>query len=282
MILENFDNSIKTEILKYTENMFESDAVIPEEIPDEPFIDTFKDLINEIKSIGIKKALNENFPHGDSDIDFKNEDDVTLEIYKSMAGNIPIFYAKNVNDFEELVRKLIHKGKPVPNIGSIGASFAHGKNLRFIILSNKPYSNVDAKELDLPDKTWKDFSMIIRREHECTHYFTKRFLGSSRNNIHDELIADFAGIVSACGEYKSKWFLRGMGIDEFPKEQPERRFPVYTKELSDGALDAMKQVTIKASNNVEKWFKTAGDLTLLEKILFLSKKNLLELCGLYD
>lgn len=277
MILNKFSDSVKNELLEYTKNRFNNNVQILENIPDEPFIATFEELIQEIDDLGIEKALNENFPHGEKDIKFKSPNDVELKIYKSIAGNIPIFYVKNTEDFEELVVKLIHKGKPVPNIESTGASFAYGKNIKFIILSNKPYSNIDASELGLSEEKWKDLSMIIRREHECTHYFTKRFLGSSKNNIHDELIADFAGIVSAYGQYKSDWFLKGMGIDKFPESQQVKRFPVYTKELSVEALEALKEITVKASKNVEAWFDDNKNLTLLEKILFLTSKSLLEL-----
>lgn len=284
MNLENLSEKAYKEICDYTKNAFKYEEKIPQEIEDEPFIDTFRDLISEINKTNVEDALNNAFAHGDQRIKLKNPEDVTLEIYKSIAGNIPIFYAKNPDDFEELVIKIIHKGKEVPNLKSTGASFAHGKNIRFIILSNKPYSNIDASELGLDDKTWKDYSMIIRREHECTHYFTKRFLGSSRNNIHDELIADFAGIVSACGSYQPKWFLRGMGIDEFPNKQPVRRFPVYTQGLSDEALDALKYITIKAAQNVKKWseLKETKKLSLVDKILFLTSQSLLDLNNLYD
>ena len=85
-------------------------------------------------------------------------------------------------------------------------------NNKFVILSNKPYSNVPAERLGLEEEQWRNFSVIIRREHECTHYFTKRFLGSSRNNLHDELVADFTGIMCAVGEFNAFWLLRTNGF----------------------------------------------------------------------
>lgn len=284
MLLNKLSEKAEEEIRDYTKNVFEVGNNVPQTIEDEPFIETFKSLIDEIKCSNIEDVLNESFPHGEEKISFKNPKGVTLEIYKSIAGNIPIFYAKDPEDFEELVTKIIHKGKVVPNLKSTGASFAHGKNIKFIILSYKPYSNIDASELGLDDQVWKEYSMIIRREHECTHYFTKRFLGSSRNNIHDELLADFAGIVSACDKYYAKWFLRGMGIDEYPNSQPIRRFPVYTQGLSEEALDALKRITIKAAQNVEKWseLNETKKLSLVDKILFLTSQSLLDLSRLYD
>lgn len=271
-------------VLDYTKNKFNTNIEIPTNIHDEPFIEAFEDIIDYSKNVGITKALNEKFPHGDENIIFKNEADISLEIYNSIAGNIPIFYAKNPEDFATLVNKLIYKGKGEQQLESVGASFAHGKNIRFIILSNKPYSNIPAESISLSDDLWKKYSMIIRREHECTHYFTKRFLGSSHNNIHDELIADFAGIVSATnGVYHPDWFLKGMGIDKFPKTQPEGRFPVYTKELiSQDDLDAVKEITINAAYNVKNWSdqENVKKLPLTEKILFLCKNSLLDLCDM--
>lgn len=53
----------------------------------------------------------------------------------------------------------------------------------------------------------------IRLEHECAHYFTRRVLGSMRNNLLDELIADYVGIASAAGGYRAEWFLRFVGLE---------------------------------------------------------------------
>lgn len=35
--------------------------------------------------------------------------------------------------------------------------------------------------------------MLIRRAHECTHFFTKQTYGIAYKNLHDELMADFMG-----------------------------------------------------------------------------------------
>ena len=56
---------------------------------------------------------NDNISYGDSKIVFLNSEDVNLEIYNSLAGKIPIFYARNEVDFKELVKKLIYKGRDI-------------------------------------------------------------------------------------------------------------------------------------------------------------------------
>jgi hypothetical protein len=85
---------------------------------------------------------------------------------------------------------------------------------RFILLSRGPYSDVSASALGLNGEEWLDLSTTIRLEHECTHYLTKRALGCMRKNIFDELLADYAGIVAACGEFRSDWFLHFVGLED--------------------------------------------------------------------
>lgn len=277
------DDATCEEVLAYCENKFNVKDYTPSEIEDEPFVATWRNIISEVHDGNINEVMNERIPHGAEDVKLRSPRSVSMEIYNSIAGNIPVIYAKDEEDFYEIVKKLIYKGMPAPNIEKTGASFAYGKNNKFIILSNKPYSNIPAEKLGLEEAQWREYSVIIRREHECTHYFTKRFLGSSQNNLHDELIADFTGIMCAVGEFKAKWFLAGMGIDLYPEKQEIGRFPVYTSKLSDKAAEIMKKVIIKVANNVEKWSKQepVKKMTRNERVLFLCSNSLLDLYSLY-
>ena len=240
------------EILEYCKNKFNVENYKPQKIEDEPFVEIWQSIIDEI-----------------------NDDNIT----EVMNKRIPVIYAKDEKDFYEIVKKLIYKGMSVPNIEKTGASFAYGKTNKFIILSNKPYSNIPAQKLGLEEEQWRNYSIIIRREHECTHYFTKRFLGSSQNNLHDELIADFTGIMCASGGFKAKWFLAGMGLDMYPEPQEIGRFPVYTSSLSNEAAEIMKKIIIKVANNVEKWSKkeSVKQMSRNERVLFLCSKSILDL-----
>lgn len=276
------DDAVCEEVLAYCENKFNVKDYTPGKIEDEPFVATWRNIISEIHDGNINEVINERIPHGAEEVKLRSPQKVSIEIYSSIAGNIPVIYAKDEEDFYEIVKKLIYKGMPAPNIEKTGASFAYGKSNRFIILSNKPYSNIPAEKLDLEDEQWREYSVTIRREHECTHYFTKRFLGSSQNNLHDELVADFTGIMCAVGEFKAKWFLAGMGIDMYPEKQEVGRFPVYTAKLSDKAAEIMKKVIIKVANNVEKWSKqeSVKKMTRNERVLFLCSNSLLDLYNL--
>ncbi len=286
-VLSKFDIDIDTmeEILRYTENKFNTDVDIPQEIPDEPFVSIWRDVAESAKKEGIEKALNDSVPHGEEEIKLVKPELTRLEIYNSIAGNIPVIYSKEEEDFYQLVTKLVNKGKEMPNIRRTGASFAFGKTNKFIILSNKPYSNVPASMLSLDDETWRDYSLIIRREHECTHYFTNRFLGSTQNNLHDELVADFSGIVCATSNYYARWFLLGMGLGENSSDEEPMpgRFPVYVSNLSEKAKYIMKAVLIKAAKNVETWYNDAGkDMSRNGRVMYLCSKSLLQLYSLYD
>jgi len=286
-VLSSFklDEKTKEELLEYTKNKFDTNVNIPQEIPDEPFIANWKCILRAYEKVGIEQALNENLPHGPQDIKLIKPELTSLEIYNSIAGNIPVIYAKEEEDFYQLVTKLVNKGKEMPNIRRTGASFAYGSTNKFVILSNKPYSNIPANMLGLSDEKWRAFSLIIRREHECTHYFTNRFLGSTQNNLHDELVADFAGIVSATKNYYAKWFLLGMGLSmENPEDEPILgRFPVYVAKLSEKAQSIMKVILIKAAKNVETWYNETGkDMSRNGMVMYLCSKNLLELYSLFE
>jgi len=194
-----------------------------------------------------------------------------LEIFESVAGPIPVVYPASTDDFEKLLHEIVFKGKDVPNIEKRGAQFVFGKTQRFIILTDKPYSGVPAKEMGLSEDEWLEKSMIIRKNHECAHYYTKRFLGSSKNHLHDELIADFNGLYAAFGEYRSFWFMHFFGI----------RFDIYVEGMSDTAASVIRELAAVAATGVEKWTKTKGFTQLDEagRIEYLAGKELLTYVG---
>jgi len=191
-----------------------------------------------------------------------------LEMFGSAAGIIPIVYPVSESDFERLLREIVYKGKEVPDISNIGAQFVFGKTLRFIILSKKPYSGLPAQWFHLDERTWMEKSMTIRKYHECAHYYTKRFLGSSRNNLHDELIADFCGLYAAFGEYHAEWFMKFF----------ELRAAIYTKGLNEAVAGVIRALAQGAAKSVEAWAKTEAFAHLDEarRIEFLASKELLE------
>ena len=217
-------------------------------------------------------------------------EELRLIVHPSPAGQIPVLIPGGRMDFVALVRALTMRNEPGPVPGSMGACMVSGLNNwdrirehqrrwraesgnrsetgwqeefrrfvlrkelyqdRFLIISDGPYSNVSAGEIGLTEQEWRRTSTTIRLEHECTHYFTLRVFGSMRNNLLDELIADYAGITAA-GRYRADWFLRFMGLESFPAYREGGRLQNYRGEppLSDGAFRVLQGLVKDAAENL--------------------------------
>ncbi|HSU84340.1 MAG TPA: hypothetical protein VLR69_18120, partial [Thermoanaerobaculia bacterium] len=126
---------------------------------------------------------------------------------------------------------------------------------RFILLSDGPYSAVPASELGLDETEWRQISLVLRRDHECAHYLTRRLFGSMRNNLLDELIADYTGMVGATGRFRAGWFLRFVGLEDFPRYRPGGRLDLYRGKpaLSDGAFRVLQALVKRAAENLERF-----------------------------
>jgi hypothetical protein len=186
-------------------------------------------------------------------VELEMPDALRLFIHPTAAGRIPVLLAGSTEDFRTLVRALTRKNEPVPLPASMGAAMVAGYNNwdrvarlrraweagdlvlegaedwsaafriirerkelyqdRFVLLSPGPYSGVGAGAMGMGDEEWRLASVQIRLEHECAHYFTRRVLGAMRNNLLDELIADYVGIACAAGSYRAAWFLRFVGLE---------------------------------------------------------------------
>jgi hypothetical protein len=76
-----------------------------------------------------------------------------------------------------------------------------------------------------------------------------------RNNILDELIADYRGIVKAIGNYRADWFLHFLGLEAFPNYRQGGRLENYRgqPELSQGAFKILQKLVRTAAENIEKF-----------------------------
>lgn len=226
-------------------------------------------------------------------LELKEPDKLQLRIHPTLAGPIPAIVAGNRQDFVALVQALTERNEPQPVPDSMGACMVGGYNNwdrvrryrqqwsashpercsdsdwteefqrlvlrkelyqdRFILLSPGPYSNVPASELGLTEGQWRPLSLTVRLEHESTHYVTRRLLGSMRNNLLDETIADYRGIVAAIGCYRADWFLRFMGLENFPAYRQGGRLENYRGDppLSEGAFKILQALVKTAAENLE-------------------------------
>ncbi|HEV3048672.1 MAG TPA: hypothetical protein VGX50_00085, partial [Longimicrobium sp.] len=225
-------------------------------------------------------------------LELSHPEAVRLFVHPTPAGRIGVVVAGAREDFEALVRALARRNEPSPVPPSMGACIVSGYNNwdrvrglraewerehpgageaawnaafreiaphteryqdRFILLSSGPYSGVPAADIGVAEDEWLARSLAIRLEHECAHYFSRRVLGSMRSSLHDELIADFAGIVSAEGRYRADWFTRFMGVEEPGRLRLGGRMENYRGDppLSDGAFAVLGSLMRAAAAGVE-------------------------------
>ena len=224
----------------------------------------------------------------------RQPDRLQLVLHPSLAGPVPVLIAPDRGDFIALVQALARRNEPLPVPESMGACIVGGltnwdrvatlrraweaaappgsaaggwdaefarlipqKALyqdRLILLSVGPYSGVPAADLGLDGDTWQRLSGVIRLEHECTHYFTRRVFGAMHNNLLDELIADYMGLTAALGSYCAAWFLHFVGL-EGPAYREGGRLQNYrgTPPLSAGAFAILGALVRAAAATLERW-----------------------------
>ena len=212
--------------------------------------------------------------------------DIRLVIHPTWAGRIPVVTVPCRADFITLVRAFSARNEPVAVPESMGACIIAGYNNwnrlrrfreewqqthgspaslqiaernkecyqdRFLILSAGPYSGVPAERVGVPASQWPGLSLIIRREHECAHYWTRRVLRSMRNYVIDEIIADYSGILAATGRFRADWLLVFLGLDLYPSLREEGRLRNYrgSPPLGDEAFAIVWKLVVAAAENLE-------------------------------
>lgn len=221
-------------------------------------------------------------------------DAVELSIHPSPAGRLPVITIRDRDTFVLVLQALARRNEPVDVPASQGASMVAGYNNwerirshrrrweaqpaderetttwseemarlvprrelyqdRFLILSDGPYSGVAAADLGLDETAWREMSLTIRREHECTHYFTRRLFGSMENHLLDELLADWAGLTAATGTYRADWFLRFLGLEEHPRFRPGGRLEIYRGKppLADRDFAHLQDLAVRSAATLER------------------------------
>lgn len=237
----------------------------------------------------------------ESRLQLRHPDWLKLKIFESpLIGKVPVMIVPDQDDFYTLVRVFAHKNEPKEIPQSMGAIFLNGiynwdrirqlkknwaqqnprnpnwvlhfKNKvlpnptlfkdKLMILSAKNYSNVASSKFNLPENEWKNASLSIRREHECAHLFTLKYYGCMNSNMHDELVADYAGIVSAKGEFDTRWFLHFLGLENYPSYRKGGRLENYlgASKMSEVAFEGLQTIVKLAADSVEKFDRTLGKI----------------------
>jgi hypothetical protein len=136
-----------------------------------------------------------------------------------------------------------------------------------VLLSHRYYSNVSPETFGLESAEWRDKSLILRRAHEVAHYMTQRFYHTAKNDIHDEVIADFMGLTAAFKEYDPVKFLTFLGLENYPDYRPGGRLELYVPAEGDyfGLLCSALPQTAK--NIADYYGETCHDRTKMFHIL---------------
>lgn len=255
-----------------------------------PFQFPIREGISQTKSYKAA-SLKGHFPNNleeTTGLILQNPDKLKLRMYESVAGAIPVLIVPDKGDFKTVIQALAYKNEPKPIPHSMGAGIMKGLNNwdriqkikkkwesepgsgtwqnyfkhtvlpnrslyqdTLIVLSKKPYSGVEAHQLNLPEDEWLKYSLEIRLEHECAHYFTLRYLGGMYSNMHDELIADYMGITKALGYFNPNWFLAFIGmVGKSYKTGGRLENYLGTPGLSKEAFEVLQQIMIKATKHV--------------------------------
>lgn len=227
-------------------------------------------------------------------LDLQAPEQCYVAIHPTPAGRLPIVIATRREDFVELTRALTYRNEPVRIPPSMGAVMISGYNNwhrirtlreeffeanpdcgeaqwerrfqdirkerelyqdRFMILSSGPYSGIGGAVFGYTRQEWQSCSMLIRCEHECAHYFTRRVLGRMRNCAFDELLADTYALVCVTGRFLASWFLRFMGLEFYPAYKSGGRLENYrgSPMLSERAFRVLRTLVHNAARRMEEF-----------------------------
>lgn len=218
-----------------------------------------------------------------SNVRLKDFSSLDTVLYQSYGGRIPIMHMRKRDEFEKLICAIFYKGEKREIPKSMGALAIKGwKDLfgmphRAILLSEGYYSAVPPEEIGLEADEWIRKSFVLRRAHECTHYYTLRAYGFMNNGLKDEFIADAMGMIEAFGEYRADLFLRFVGLEHYPAYREGGRLQNYLpkdRNATEEEFKEMQDTAYTAANALEAFLKqnpaytkdADGKLALLDKL----------------
>ncbi len=229
-----------------------------------------------------------------------NPDAIALELYDcEITDKIPVIIAPDDKDFNTIICALSNKNEPKQLPDAMGALCINGINNwdrihkirrkwlkrnpfgnwnstfkkhiqpkpylfkdRLIVLSTKGYSGISSQDLGMSKKEWQSSSLSIRRAHECAHLFTLQHYGCMANNMHDEIIADYAGITKVLGTFNKDWFLRFMGLEGYPNYRRGGRLENYQAPipLSKDAFNGLQLLVKNISDTIISFDSVLGNI----------------------
>ena len=163
------------------------------------------------------------------------------------AGLVQVAFLKERADFETFIQIVSHKSQPVPIARTVGAMTYRGLadwgkvaqarrdyldaggddwpsefsrlarvpgafRAELIVISEGPYSNINAAETRYDEASWMRVSREIRLHHECAHVVCRRKMPDDILPVWDEMTADVVGLICATGEYDAALAMRFLGV----------------------------------------------------------------------
>lgn len=204
-------------------------------------------------------------------------DGIRAYLHPTPVGRLPVIECQDDNDFICLLQSILYRCEPHLVPAARGAAIIknynnwarikmhRGGSLSGIpedpalyrdyiaLLSHRYYSGVAPEVFGLESAQWRELSFILRREHEVSHYMTQRFYHSSKNEIHDETIADFMGLTAAFGEYDPAKFLTFLGLENYPDYRLGGRLEIYLSTEVEG-FSSLCETLINAAHNIAAYF----------------------------
>ncbi len=171
-----------------------------------------------------------------------------LSQIETSAGLVDVLYVSDRADFERCVQMLAYRCEPRAIPPSMGATTVIGlinwekidcrkaeyllaggsdwksefkrftadpTNCRdaLIIVGKGYYSAVPPKQMGLTEDEWLEKSLVIRINHELTHFVFRKRFPDDVDAIRDEVIADAVGLMTAFGRYNPEAARRFLGIE---------------------------------------------------------------------
>lgn len=180
--------------------------------------------------------------------DFIGSSEDSLHTVDTPVGRAEILCLAEREDFEHALRALAYRCENVEILPSVGANTIRGlinwEKLRkhkleyiasggqnwsaefrsftsdksnyidsLILLSSGYYSALSPDEAGLPEREWKESSIVIRKYHELTHFVCRALHPDDIEPIRDEVAADAVGLFAAFGTYDRRLAERFLGIE---------------------------------------------------------------------
>ena len=203
---------------------------------------------------------------------------IQIYLHTTPVGRIPVIECESDMDFIHLQQSLVYRCEPRPIPDARGATiiknynnwarvnmhrgngaadvFEHPALYRdyILLLSHRYYSGIAPEMFGLKSAEWRQKSLVLRREHETAHYMTQRFYHSAKNEIHDEIIADFMGLTAAFGDYDPTKFLTFLGLENYPKYRVGGRLEIYLP-ANNESFGLLCTALIMAAQNVADYYR---------------------------